>query len=209
MRTPTKHLRALRKALQQAEEIVQGVDKNLPAKTDLERLKIRSYVLLTHAAIEEYIETLALDVAQESRRRFTKNGTITHTLIALISSKLIDEVGTRSRQKISSELICNINIFSTEAYNRFRNEIKENHGIKRHNQFKVFHPIGVDPEQEDSALMSTLDSYGTQRGNVAHSYLGIDTEPSLSDAMTAVNVIQRDIEVYDTAAVMCLRKRTR
>lgn len=206
MRTPTKHLKALRKALDEAEHLVDGVDKHIP-KTSLERLKIRSYVLLTHAAIEEYIETLVLDVALEARNRFKKSGTISRALVSLISAKLIDDVKGKSKHKLSSDLVANIEIFSGEAYNRFLNEIKDNHGIKRQNQCRVFYPIGVDPEIEDSALMSTLDSYGIKRGDVAHNFHRITTELSLSDAMTAVKVIKRDIEIYDKAAVMGLRKR--
>lgn len=126
--------------------------------------------------------------------------------MALISSKLIDDVKEKNKQKISNDLISNTAIFSEEAYNRFRQVVIDNHGIRLNNLFSLFLPIGVDPNIEDLPLANMLDTYGLQRGDFAHSFHGITTELSLSDALAKVSQISNDIEVYDKAAVMTLKK---
>lgn len=71
MRTPTKYLKELRTALKQAEVLVSEVRQTIPmSKKDT--LRVRSYVLITHAAMEEYIEKLTLEVALEARSRLKK-----------------------------------------------------------------------------------------------------------------------------------------
>jgi len=206
MRSPTPYLRELRRSLKKAEMLVSGVDPN-DAKTVLQNLKLRGYILLSHAVIEEYLENLTSNVALEARTIYKKNGILTHALVSLISSKLIVDVHPKNSNKLSNNLVSNIDVFSEEACSRFIALVNNNNGIKEKDQNSLLMPIGVSPSDVDPALMNALSNFGDTRGNVAHKFTGIQNVSTLANVKGSIDYIARDIEIYDMAAVKNLRKR--
>ncbi|WP_089132128.1 hypothetical protein [Sphingorhabdus sp. SMR4y] len=87
METPTLLYQQMIRNIDHARKLVSNVEPN-GCKTDLQHLKLRSFVLLTHSIIEEYIEDLGREVAVEARKEF-KKGKITKALVALISGTYI------------------------------------------------------------------------------------------------------------------------
>ena len=110
MKSPTEEYRNLKRSIKKAELIIGGVDK-LGCKTELQHLKLQSYVLLCHAALEQYIESIGLEVALKARSIFSDSGVITKTLVALVSARLVDDPGVKGRNKLSSDLVSNLNEF--------------------------------------------------------------------------------------------------
>lgn len=137
MKSPTKHYRSLVNSLKKAKLITKGVNK-LGCDNDLQHLKLQAYILLCHGALEQYLEDLALSAAESARNNFIQNGSITKTLLALISSKLIDDLPEKSKSKLTSDLASNIEEFSKEAFNRYRTVVISNNGIVERDQKKDF-----------------------------------------------------------------------
>jgi hypothetical protein len=54
------------------------------------------------------------------------------------------------------------------ALKRFRDEIDNNHGIRRTNVLKLMRPLGLRASDLGAAWLSTLDSFGDRRGAAAH-----------------------------------------
>lgn len=50
----------------------------------------------------------------------------------------------------------------------YRNDVKNNHGIKEDNIKKLFQPLGYRIDNFDALFLSTLESYGEKRGEIAH-----------------------------------------
>ncbi len=163
MKYPTPHYRTLVGSLKKAKLITRGINK-LGCETDLQHLKLQSYILLCHSALEQYIEDLGLSAAQAARSTYTKSGVITKTLVALISSKLVDDLPEKSKSKLTSELASNIEEFSKEAFNRYRDVVMSNNGIVERDQNKILLPIGVDPNSVDLVLKNNLHTFGARRG---------------------------------------------
>lgn len=203
MKSPTEHLSALRKSIKQARTIVSRVPAER-SETDLHHLKVQAFIMLTHAALEEYLENLGRSVAIEARRSFSKDGQITHSLVSLVASKLIDDLPEKSKKNLSKDLISNLDSFSKEAVNRYEDVLKDNHGIRHHNQSKILIPIGVDPEKTDVITANTLDSYGAWRGSLAHTFSLIRTEHTLGDTNKNLSVILDGLETFDRAACKAL-----
>tara|TARA_B100000678_G_scaffold243730_1_gene215491 strand:+ start:1695 stop:2339 length:645 start_codon:yes stop_codon:yes gene_type:complete len=200
---PTEHYIKLEKHIAHARTIVRGVDLH-ECKTDLQHLKLQSYILLTHAVIEQYVEDLCLEIAKEARSRFSKKNVITQALVGLIAAQVLSEKSSgRASKKIGSELVRNLDDFSKEAFNKFNEVVKSNHGIKAENLKSLFHPIGIDPIDVDLALVNALESFGTTRGGIAHKF-AIKRENTLSDVESGLKAMIRDLAALDKEAVAVL-----
>lgn len=207
MKSPTQHYRLLVRSIKKARLITRGVNR-LGCATDLQHLKLQSYIILCHSALEEYIEELALSAAREARSVYVNNGVITKTLVALIASKLVDDVSERSKSKLTSELSSNIEVFSKEAFNRYHDVVKSNNGIVKRDQQKIFVPIGVVPEAVDLVLMNSLNAFGAKRGDVAHKFRVQRTETLTSVETDLANIV-RGLIAYDQAVCDALKNRMR
>ncbi len=134
----------------------------------IQQLKLRSYVLLCHAAIEEYLEQLSMSVLHESLKGYEMDGRIRDSLLSACSYYKIllsDEVKVRNSGDSSQDLLLRI----------FRRSITEHsssidgvHGIKTKDQDAVLLPIGVRLFDFDRLLSQSLHSFGGVRGKFAH-----------------------------------------
>ena len=70
--------------------------------------------------------------------------------------------------------------------------IKNNHGIREHNIKNVFEPLGYCIGDFDSAFIATLDSFGRDRGEVAHSAAKTSTMYDKSTEIRRIDGIVRD-----------------
>lgn len=205
MKSPTPYYRNLLGSLRKAKLIIGGVNK-LGCETDLQHLKLQSYILLCHSALEQYIEELGLSAAREARTMYVNSGIITKTLVALISSKLIDDLPEKGRSKLTSEFLSNIEEFSKEAFNRYRVVVSSNHGITDKDQSKILVPVGVDPKTTDLVLMNNLHAFGAKRGDVAHRFR-VQRTDTLTAVETDLATIIAGIVVYDQAVCNALKYR--
>lgn len=205
MRSPTIHYKGLTSSLRKAKLVTGGVNK-IGCETDLQHLKLQSYILLCHSALEQYVEDLGMAAALSARSDFSKSGIITKTLVALISSKLVEDIPEKSKLKLTSELTSNIEEFSKEAFNRYRSVVKANNGIVDKDQRKILIPVGVDPESVDVVLMNNLHAFGSKRGEVAHKFR-VRREETLSSVESDLRAICDGIVAYDQAVCDSLRSR--
>lgn len=189
--------------LSTARKITNGVPLNA-CNTDLQELKLKSYILMSHAIVEQYLESIALDIAKKALKLLVEEGKFCRALIGLISSGLIgkiDEVGIS--KKLKREPFEDIELFATTAFGRFRTVVNNNHGIKNDDQLRIFLPIGVDPAVEDFPTMAALDGFGTKRGNIAHTFK-INKAHTLSEILGDLETIKNGLIAYDTACLKCL-----
>lgn len=202
----TPHYENLRKGLLHAEKVVGGVYP-YGCRTDLQHLKLQSFILLAHAVIEQYLEDLCLEVARDARTIFVNDGIITKALVGLITSQVLAEKSSgKGSKKIGSEMAKNLDVFSRDAFNYYTEVVKSNHGIKKENLKSLFFPIGIDPLTVDLALANTLDSFGTTRGLIAHKF-AIRRENTLSSVKSELAVIVRDLTTLDREAISSLQMR--
>lgn len=134
----------------------------------LQQLLLRSYVLLCHAAIEEYLEKVSLSVLYESLKNFESDGRIRDPLLSACSYyKIIlrDEIQIRRSDNSSRDLL--LRIFR-KAISEHANAIDGIHGIKTKDQEAMLLPIGVRLFEFDRLLSQALHSFGGVRGKYAH-----------------------------------------
>lgn len=194
----SEHYDRLVDNLKIARKTTGGVDP-LYCRTDLQDLKVQSYILLSHAAIEEDLESIVLETAQIALQNYVSKQIITRALIGLISSGLIARMEEKTlTKKVSEDLFHNIGLFSGIAFGRFKSLVGENNGIKLKDQRKLLLPIGIDPEFEDSVTTAALESFGGKRGAIAHG-LKITKKHTLSEIDGDIATIVAGLKNFDQA----------
>ncbi|MCA0921775.1 HEPN domain-containing protein [Pseudooceanicola nanhaiensis] len=133
-------------------------------------MKLRSYVLLCHAAIEEYLENISLSVLSESLRNFEADGRIRDPLLSACSYYKIllsEEAQTRNPDDKAHDLL--LKIFK-KAISEHSTSIYGVNGIKTKDQDSILLPIGVRLFDFDRLLSQSLHTFGGVRGKFAHGF---------------------------------------
>lgn len=148
-----------------------------------------AYRVLAHAEIEAYFEDRVGEVAIDAVKDWKNRGKISRTLLSLLAfsgqmmdvppNKLASLKGIRIDEKIES------------AITFFMYTIRNNHGIKEANILSLLLPIGVDVDELDSVLLATLNTFGKERGLVAHSSATSYRTTQLPDPANELNRIQQ------------------
>jgi hypothetical protein len=142
--------------------------------TEETRDRARGYRILAHAEIEAYLEDLATEVIVCKIEEWKKAKKASYILVCFIaayhSGWTIDETeeppfGPKSRIQVKDHV--------TESIDRAAQQymggiIKKNNGIKLDNLKAIFLPIGIDFDALDNTWLGTMNSFGENRGIVAH-----------------------------------------
>lgn len=206
MKSPTRAYAELKKTLGETKRILGNVP-HTECTTTLHHLKVKSYILLSHAAFEVYLENLARDICSQAIDLLNSQKIITKTIVCLTAYETIVQLDTdNARKRIKSEVAKDFNTFANAAKSNLIKQIDSNHGIRKENQKSLLVPIGVDPEEVDLPTFSALDSLGIKRGNFAHKTKLI-VEETRSSIIRDTDTIRDGLKEYDMAACDCLKTR--
>jgi hypothetical protein len=144
---------------------------NLPQhdiQNDDQRLRLRSFVLICHAALEEYLEDLSIWVLKEARSVFRETGIVPQPLLSINAyySLKYDDASIVEPHSIEHYLIH----LCDQAVEKHETEIAMVHGIKTKDQDTVFVPLGIRIHTFDHLLSQKLHELGGMRGGFAHSF---------------------------------------
>lgn len=119
---------------------------------------LKGFRLLCHAEFEDYFESIALRIFDESvdvwKKKNIANFQIASFFVEHERIESSDNTLTKSFQII-------------QYYKK--NIIDTNHGIKEQNIKKMYAPLGFEMKDFDPILFAELDSFGKDRGESAHS----------------------------------------
>jgi len=206
MKSPTKAYKQLKRSLTELKPILNRVPLML-CDTNLQHLKVQSFVFLSHAAFEVYVEELSRSVSEEAVRLLNVDGIITKALISMTAWETIAQVDDDiKRKKIKLEVANNFKTFANASKINLHKQIEDNHGIRKVNLRDLLVPIGVDPEIVDMATFAALDALGLKRGHIAHK-VKIQREETRSSIIGEVNTILEGLKNYDREACICIEKR--
>lgn len=159
------------------------------------QLDVRSFCVLSHAAFEEFLESLTLYVLNEVDKNFTNNQRISYSTLCLLHFKGTDKDVDDDNWKDDDRLFDRLRKQISEIKSSFSNFIMENnHGIKLKYLKKLLVPLGLDLPT-DMKEVTSLDNLAKYRGAYAHTSHRKSLAVSPEDAWKCV------IDVYD----MCIR----
>lgn len=206
MKSPTKAYKNLRTSLKGIEKILSRLPEH-DCLTDAHHLKVQSYLLLCHAAFEEYIESLAKIILDESVKEFNNKGEINRCIVSLIVFETVAQFDKNTpRKQIRANVVSNLSKFVNVAKNNHVGTINGNNGVKLRDQRAVLLPVGIDPEEADSVTAASLDAFGVKRGGIAHKFK-IRTEETRSSAVSTVRALSAGVLGFDSAAVLAVQTR--
>ena len=117
---------------------------------------VRAFVVLSHAEFENYFEDVALFLINQANDEWKQTNKANYNLASLLA--MSDKVEKNTPiQTIIGMMIGN-----------YKKLIKDNHGIKSHNIRSMYKPIGYNIDSFDSVFISDLDTFGSFRGQIAH-----------------------------------------
>lgn len=171
----SKEYKHLEKRISQIEKNFK-FNQSINGITNLQADRLRGLRLLCHAELEDYFESTALKLLTKAEKKWIERKIANYNLSSLfIWHEKIDKNDT-------NETKANMIIAD------FRKEIKTNHGIKEENIKKLFGPLGYKIDDFDATFISTLSSFGTLRGETAHTSANKTQQPL--DQNTELNRIR-------------------
>jgi len=135
------------------------------------KIDVFSYCVLGHAAIENYLEKIALYLMTKSIENCQKNNYINMSLLSLVGQS-----NTRLLETPDIKLITEGKLnyfphyfekFITKIKNEFSTLINNNHGINLEYIYKILLPLGINIPI-DPNIINSLDKLSKSRGEYAH-----------------------------------------
>jgi len=207
MKNPTQAYVKLKANLKNLKSLLKGVPETQNSST-VHHLKVQSYIVLSHAAFEEYIENVAKIILDESVLNYNKNRLMNICIMSLVAAEAVAQVDPSiSRRSINEKVVRNLSKFINFAHKNHQNNISANLGIKLRDQKNLLIPVGLDPENVDSITAVTLDAFGTKRGGVAHQ-LKIQSDETKSSVLTTTKTLLLGLKNYDLEATKIINNTT-
>ena len=79
----------------------------------------------------------------------------------------------------------------------FKSLIDKNNGIRKENILKLVIPLGVDYSSIDPTWLTTIDSYGSSRGQVAHNSFSVQQQLDRNGELNNLGFVLKGIEEMD------------
>lgn len=156
-----------------------------------------AYRVLAHAEIESYFEDRVWEVVINVKDNWDSSGKAHRTLICLLafSGQTMDTPPEKlDPTKPNFEKKVKVDKKIDSAISSFRRVITQNHGLKEANILALLLPIGIESDDLDPALLATMNTFGEQRGVVAHSSATAYRTSQPPDPASELNTVQQIIQ---------------
>lgn len=150
--------------------------------------KIKALRLLVHAELESYIEELAKKIFDEGVTKWQEEKIGTFQICSLFIWHAAIETKEDSNTK------------AHQIFHKYReNVLRNNNGIKEENLKKLFNPLGYKIESFSAEFLANLDTYGAERGQVAHSSASaIQTQLDYQTEVDKINDLVNGLEEFQS-----------
>lgn len=151
---------------------------------------------MCHAEFESYFEDRSVQIAERALSAYKKRGRSGRALIALMTfsplspqpiPKTLDTVQfddpTKRVNKVVSQFTIGVR--------------KGNHGIRAENILAMLYPVGIKRTDLDATFLTTIDSYGQNRGASAHQSVSVQQPIDPVTEVTMVASLLAEIRKLD------------
>jgi hypothetical protein len=146
---------------------------------------IKGYCLLVHAEIEAYIEDILL---QETNNAVTAWRADMEAITPLIFNLSL----SAEKKDLPATMV-------HSAFSKLRNSVTKNHGIKENNLTPLFRTIGFTI---DASLQTLLNSFGSNRGAIAHSSFHTVVLLDPVTEKNSVHLILQELRTFDNDLIV-------
>lgn len=169
--------------------------------TSRQKVLIMSFIVLTHAKIEEYFESYGLEIINEASKKWKNKRTIPLSILSLVAyyGYRLPDIPTKIilHQNELSKNIISLEERIEKVVNYYNSDIRVlNHGIKETNLLRILLPLGVRVEDFDATWISTVETFSSLRGEAAHKGF-VKNEFNHLDILENVKKIKEGIKSLD------------
>jgi hypothetical protein len=121
------------------------------------------YLVLAHAAVEQYFEDTCRKIVLTSKKKFMERNRVSYVLAFILNHSEITRPVSRekpARDKLKSRIV--------EAFVAHEVLIDRNDGLKEANLCSLFFPVGFNFDTIDPLFLPEANSFGRDRGTLAH-----------------------------------------
>lgn len=152
-----------------------------------------AFLLMCHAEIESYIETRCLQLVHQTVSAWLDDSKPRTTILSLAA---FSNAGGTTGLTIKAKKKPDTKAIVQGAKRRYSDVVYNNHGLKEENLEKMLLPLGIQ-EDELAPLLPDMNSFGLERGNLAHKSVGSTKSPDPVDSRILVTRILRDMRTLD------------
>lgn len=135
---------------------------------------VKSFCILSHAALEEFSETVAITVMDITVHNFVYHHKITEPLVSLLHFKSNgDAYLSKTEEDDKIEILTSYDYIRArldEIKGRFSKEVFNNHGASLKYLKQLLMPVSIDIPN-DPTLLNSLKLLAKERGSYAHKFL--------------------------------------
>lgn len=158
--------------------------------------RTRAFLILSHAAIEGYLEAEAKRIARRAETLWNNQGKISAPLAYLIGFS-----PEETRVLIPSPKRCpKLQLQDTvkKIFHEYYNLVGNNNGLKESNILPLFSKLGVEHAAYGSYLLPALNSLGKDRGDQAHlgAKLAVYLDPK--SEWDRIGLVLKELEPFDS-----------
>jgi hypothetical protein len=203
---PPKKILGTSKEFVELNKNIKIIEKNLLPKikltgtyTEREKNLVRGYLLLAHAEIESYFEEIANNVVLSAHSKWEKTKKPSHIITSLIaylgckSQEVPESINDTSRALIEKRV--------KESLDLYVKYLKQNHGIKQKNILRILLPLGIPLNEIDSAWLLEMDTFGDDRGEIAHHSIKVQKIIDPSTEQKRVERVLVEIKKIDSLVI--------
>jgi hypothetical protein len=151
--------------------------------------QIRAFRLLAHAEIEAFLEDRAKSIMSKYFINWKNKNRASIVIMNLLCFSKVDKANSGNR---TTPTVIH------EAYLDFEKIIENNKGVKEHNLNAMYLPIGY---KVDQTLLNTLNSFGKDRGNVAHTSAKTQQPIDPVSEVSTINLIMNELKKMDKTLI--------
>jgi len=163
-----------------------------------------AYRVFAHAEIESYLEDRVWHTVLTAKNSWDNQGKAGRVLLCVIAfsgqemenppDTITPLKGNKNVSLDKLKITKKIDI----VIRCFKSVIDQNHGIKETNLLKLLLPIGIDSDDLDKVWLANMNTFGEERGEIAHSS-AIKTKkpPNPADELERVKQIIQELEKVD------------
>ncbi len=147
------------------------IDPFIPANPEIGpekyELDVKAFCLLSHAALEEFFEKIALLVMQHSVDSWVMMKKLTDTALMLIGRYGLKYELSEEDEANEISVYTHVRLMLDQAQRRFSKDVYDNHGASPKYLRAILVPIGID-FMPDTNAANSLTQLAKQRGLYAH-----------------------------------------
>lgn len=171
------------------------ISHSLPASnpsghyTQKQKDEIRSFLLLSHAEFEYYFEDIGKQTAKQALDKWLADHNFKSKVLMYLAAFIEDTVQIKKADTAEEKIKAIVGQYFVT--------LKNNNGIKEDSILKILCPIGIEQNQIDNTWLNTITSFGSNRGEIAHTSARTQSLKDPSDILTDINYLMTELSALD------------